>query len=1335
MSVNKIYNIQEWQQVSIVATPSSNTSIIYPKTDGNWYSMNSDGIERIQSLSYNIGNGLTASTASGLYNYNLSVNIDNYGLTFANGVLKVGYLTSSVFSQLGPATASYILSVNSSGIPIWIPYSSQGINGTAGYIPKFNDVNSITNSNIYDGGTFISLFTASNSFNTPALFVNGAIDASSIYLNSNSFPNIEITARGGVNRFLDIYAPNFGILDPDNNVIYLSGTQSSVSGNTVNILNVVRVNATGSSNATSSVIIPFGLVGIGTASPTHKLHVFGTQPSFRYVDGSQGNGKYLTSDANGVASWQTPVFTGTVSLAISNNSGLTQSNFIYSILLANNSGLTLSTDGLSINPNSIGYGLSFSGGTLSVTGNFGINTGSGLTYSGNTYSVNLGINSGLTFSGTSVIIQIGSGLTLSNGSLASTGLVSNGVTNSFPYFNTSTSLTSSVIYQVSNNVLIGTSSNVGSKLYVAGSFSFTNDGIINSINIGRGLGNNILFGNRALSQATPGNYNIAIGDNALVSNQSTDNIAIGFSASNSISGAKQNIGIGNYVLSNSNSPNNVAIGYRAAFGVSDAGVYIGTYAGYAGGYNVVIGYNSGGNSSGSGNIIIGYNSGVNSSGSNNILLGYAAGVNFLGSYSVIIGGFDTTGAYASLNNSLNTLFISDGFGNLRIYSPSTGNILMGTTSETGSKLVVSGSASFYGNLKIVDSTQAAGRYLVSDSNGNTSWYMPVGLGMTISGYTFSVNLQTNSGLTVSMSGLAVNPNIAGYGLTYSGGSMSFTTNINASQGYIPYYNTVTSLTSSVIYQTSSNILVATTSNDGSRLQIAGSVSIYGKLKIIDGTQAANRLLVSDQYGIASWTSSTLLGSSFFAQGGNSFGATATLGTTDNRNMQVIAGGNNIILFATSSMTLNVPIVYSNANSGYSSLNNNGLIITNTTNGANGIGLNAASGGNPNLDFYINSVVKAGIGYTNIAPIGAKGLGITNLVASPYDAQLVLDEVGSLQWRDGSNGGSSIFRWSIDKNGAITQSVAQLLGSLSTSAYSITQTWNTSGTPTAIKMNITDTNSATASLFLDLQKSGVSQFNVDKNGNTIIGTASSDGSKLVVSGSASFYGNLKIVDSAQAAGRYLVSDSNGNTSWYMPVGLGMTISGYTFSVNLQANSGLSVSMSGLAINPNIAGYGLTYSGGSMSFTTNINASQGYIPYYNTTTSLTSSVIYQTSSNILIGTISNNGARLQIAGSVSIISATGNAFQLKDTTQGAGYILNSDVNGFGSWKPYKYSGTQSFTANLSQVIAHNLNTNFYIIQLFDYTTGEEILGAYTTRGLTQATITLSSNVSSCGIVIMG
>lgn len=59
------------------------------------------------------------------------------------------------------------------------------------------------------------------------------------------------------------------------------------------------------------------------------------------------------------------------------------------------------------------------------------------------------------------------------------------------------------------------------------------------------------------------------------------------------------------------------------------------------------------------------------------------------------------------------------------------------------------------------------------------------------------------------------------------------------------------------------------------------------------------------------------------------------------------------------------------------------------------------------------------------------------------------------------------------------------GSLAGSALSVTQTWNTSGAPTALKLNVTNTASGAAALLMDLQVGGVSQFSVSKAGAIVI----------------------------------------------------------------------------------------------------------------------------------------------------------------------------------------------------------------------------------------------------------
>ena len=57
----------------------------------------------------------------------------------------------------------------------------------------------------------------------------------------------------------------------------------------------------------------------------------------------------------------------------------------------------------------------------------------------------------------------------------------------------------------------------------------------------------------------------------------------------------------------------------------------------------------------------------------------------------------------------------------------------------------------------------------------------------------------------------------------------------------------------------------------------------------------------------------------------------------------------------------------------------------------------------------------------------------------------------------------------------------LTGSAATSSLAITQTWNTTGTPTAISLNVTDTASNASSLLMDLRVGGSSRLGVRKDG--------------------------------------------------------------------------------------------------------------------------------------------------------------------------------------------------------------------------------------------------------------
>ncbi|SHK07793.1 beta strand repeat-containing protein [Chryseobacterium polytrichastri] len=78
-----------------------------------------------------------------------------------------------------------------------------------------------------------------------------------------------------------------------NRIVAQADKTLAFTGNTTNSFSV--------DGATFSVDAANDRIGLGTTAPTHKLDVRG---AVKIADGTQGAGKVLTSDANGVASWQ-----------------------------------------------------------------------------------------------------------------------------------------------------------------------------------------------------------------------------------------------------------------------------------------------------------------------------------------------------------------------------------------------------------------------------------------------------------------------------------------------------------------------------------------------------------------------------------------------------------------------------------------------------------------------------------------------------------------------------------------------------------------------------------------------------------------------------------------------------------------------------------------------------------------------------------------------------------------------------------------------------------------------------------------------------------------------
>jgi len=76
------------------------------------------------------------------------------------------------------------------------------------------------------------------------------------------------------------------------------------------------------------------------------------------------------------------------------------------------------------------------------------------------------------------------------------------------------------------------------------------------------------------------------------------------------------------------------------------------------------------------------------------------------------------------------------------------------------------------------------------------------------------------------------------------------------------------------------------------------------------------------------------------------------------------------------------------------------------------------------------------------------------------------------------------------------------GSLAGSILNLAQTWNTTGTPTAIKLNVTNTASTGTPLLMDLQVGGTSVFSVDKNGSATTASSINNYGNLAFKGGSS-----------------------------------------------------------------------------------------------------------------------------------------------------------------------------------------------------------------------------------------
>lgn len=253
-----------------------------------------------------LGKNSLSSNTSGRYNTALGTDVMTYsttgeGNTGVGSVVLFGNSSGNNNSAFGRGS----LIGNTTGSD----------NCGFGFFSLANNITGSQNSAFGIGADVAS----GNLTNATAIGANAVVSASnSVVLGNNanvgigtSAPLSTLDVRSNSNPAITVGTPSLqgGSIFFGNPNHGISRNSFGVSGNILNIFtlgnpsDIIFSNGGDASPTERMRINTSGLVGIGTSAPAARLDVAG---NIKIADGTQGAGKVLTSDANGLASWKAP---------------------------------------------------------------------------------------------------------------------------------------------------------------------------------------------------------------------------------------------------------------------------------------------------------------------------------------------------------------------------------------------------------------------------------------------------------------------------------------------------------------------------------------------------------------------------------------------------------------------------------------------------------------------------------------------------------------------------------------------------------------------------------------------------------------------------------------------------------------------------------------------------------------------------------------------------------------------------------------------------------------------------------------------------------------------